>query len=58
MQLKPAPLRIDKPTRILVDRRKAVGDLLMITPVLRELRRRYPEAFIDRKSTRLNSSHT
>ena len=46
MQLKPAPLKIDKPTRILVDRRKAVGDVLMITPVLRELRRRYSDAFI------------
>ena len=41
MQLKPAPLKINQPTRILVDRRKAVGDLLMITPVLRELRKRY-----------------
>ena len=46
MQLKPAPLKIDAPTRILVDRRKAVGDLLMITPVLRELRKRYNEAYI------------
>lgn len=46
MQLKPAPLKIDVPTRILVDRRKAVGDLLMITPVLRELRKRYPEAYV------------
>lgn len=46
MQLKPAPLKIDKPTRILVDRRKAVGDVLMITPVLRELRKRYPDAFL------------
>ena len=41
MSMKPSPLKIDKPTRILVDRRKAVGDLLMITPVLRELRKRY-----------------
>ena len=40
-QLKPASLQIDKPARILVDRRKAVGDVIMITPVLRELRRRY-----------------
>jgi ADP-heptose:LPS heptosyltransferase len=47
MQLKPAPLKIDKPARILVDRRKAIGDLLMITPVLRELRSRYgADAFI------------
>ena len=47
MQLKPAPLQIDRPTRILVDRRKAVGDVIMITPVLRELRRRYgSDAFI------------
>lgn len=47
MQLKPAKLQIDDPTRILVDRRKAVGDVIMITPVLRELRHRYgPDAFI------------
>ena len=46
MSLKPATLKIDKPTRILVDRRKAVGDVVMITPVLRELRKRYPDAFI------------
>ena len=47
MQLKPAPLKIDQPCRILVDRRKAVGDVIMITPVLRELRKRYgDEAYI------------
>jgi ADP-heptose:LPS heptosyltransferase len=47
MQLKPAKLQIDRPIRILVDRRKAVGDVIMITPVLRELRKRYgPDAFI------------
>ena len=33
-------------TRILVDRRRALGDLVMITPVLRELRRRYPDAWL------------
>lgn len=34
-------------TRILVDRRKALGDVLMITPVLHELRQRYGKlAFI------------
>lgn len=43
----PASLKIDRPVRILVDRRKAVGDVLMITPVLRELRKRYgPDAYI------------
>ncbi len=47
MQLKPAKLQIDKPTRILVDRRKAVGDVIMITPLLRELRSRWgSDAFI------------
>lgn len=47
MQLKPAKLQIDRPIRILVDRRKAVGDVIMITPVLRELRKRYgSSAFI------------
>lgn len=35
------------PPRILVDRRKAVGDLVMVTPVLHELRRRYPDAHIE-----------
>jgi ADP-heptose:LPS heptosyltransferase len=45
--MKPATLKIDQPCRILVDRRKAVGDVLMVTPVLRELRKRYgKEAFI------------
>jgi len=39
-------LTVDKPTRILVDRRKALGDLIMITPVLHELRRRYPDGYI------------
>lgn len=33
-------------TRICVDRRKAVGDVIMITPVLRELRKRYEDALI------------
>jgi ADP-heptose:LPS heptosyltransferase len=33
-------------TRILVDRRAALGDVVMITPVLRELRRRHPASFI------------
>ena len=33
-------------TRILVDRRRALGDLVMITPVLRELRRKHPDAFL------------
>lgn len=43
---KPAPLRKDHQTRILVDRRAALGDVVMITPVLRELRRRYPESWL------------
>lgn len=38
---KPAALYDLKMQRILVDRRKALGDVLMITPVLHELRRRY-----------------
>jgi len=37
----PAPLHDLKMQRILIDRRKALGDVLMITPVLHELRRRY-----------------
>ena len=31
---------------ILLDRRAALGDVIMTTPVIRELRRRYPEAHI------------
>jgi ADP-heptose:LPS heptosyltransferase len=42
--MQPAILQIDRPVRVLVDRRKAVGDVLMITPVLRELRRRYGDS--------------
>jgi ADP-heptose:LPS heptosyltransferase len=37
----PAPYHDLKMSRILIDRRKALGDVLMITPVLKELRRRY-----------------
>ncbi len=33
-------------TRILVDRRRALGDLVMITPVLRELRKQHPGAWL------------
>jgi ADP-heptose:LPS heptosyltransferase len=45
--MQPAPLKITDPVRILVDRRKAVGDVVMITPLLRELRKRYgPDAYI------------
>jgi ADP-heptose:LPS heptosyltransferase len=45
--VKPAEFLDLRMARILVDRRKALGDVLMITPVLRELRRRYGKlAFI------------
>ena len=40
-EYQPAPLYDLKMQRILVDRRKALGDVLMITPVLHELRQRY-----------------
>jgi ADP-heptose:LPS heptosyltransferase len=43
---KPAPLRKDHKKMILLDRRAALGDVIMTTPVIRELRRRYPEAHI------------
>ena len=43
---KPAPYKGNHQTRILIDRRRALGDLIMITPVLRELRRRHPDGFI------------
>ena len=43
---KPAPYKGGHQTRILIDRRAALGDLVMITPVLREMRKRYPEAWI------------
>jgi heptosyltransferase III len=42
----PGSYVLDQPQRILVDRRKALGDLIMITPVMRELRKRYPRAWI------------
>ena len=42
----PGQYVLDRPQRVLVDRRKALGDLIMITPVMRELRRRYPDAWI------------
>lgn len=52
----PAPLRIDQPIRILVDRRRALGDVIMITPVLRELRRRYGQlAFIQVVTDEVNA---
>ena len=43
---KPAEFTGNHQTRILIDRRAALGDLVMITPVLREVRRRHPSAFI------------
>jgi len=43
---KKAEYRGGHQTRILVDRRRALGDLVMITPVLRELRRRHPDAWL------------
>lgn len=43
---KPSEYKGGHQTRILVDRRRALGDLVMITPVIRELRRRYPDAWL------------
>lgn len=43
---KPVEYTGNHQTRILIDRRAALGDLVMITPVLREVRRRHPSAFI------------
>jgi ADP-heptose:LPS heptosyltransferase len=43
---KPAPYKGGHQTRVLIDRRAALGDLVMITPVLREMRKRYPEAWM------------
>ena len=43
---KPAQFEGGHQTRILVDRRAALGDLVMITPVIRELRRRHPGAWL------------
>jgi ADP-heptose:LPS heptosyltransferase len=42
----PAEFHEDHQIRILVDRRMALGDVIMTTPVLRELRRRHPTAWI------------
>ena len=48
-------------TRILVDRRMALGDVIMITPVLRELRRRHPGSWIqvatDKPEALANNPH-
>jgi ADP-heptose:LPS heptosyltransferase len=43
---KPSDFKNNHRTQILVDRRKALGDVVMITPVIRELRRRYANAEI------------
>jgi ADP-heptose:LPS heptosyltransferase len=43
---KPAEYKPKHRVRILVDRRMALGDVIMITPVLRELRKRYPDAWL------------
>ena len=42
----PADFKQTHQSRILIDRRMALGDVIMITPVVREFRKRYPEAFI------------
>lgn len=46
MSHKPTEYKGGHQTRILIDRRRALGDLVMITPVVRELRRRYPDAWL------------
>ena len=38
---------IERPTQILVRRRAALGDAIMSTGVVRELKRRYPNSDID-----------
>lgn len=43
---KPAQFQGGHKTRVLIDRRAALGDLVMITPVVREMRRRHPDAWI------------
>lgn len=43
---KPAEYRPKHQVRILIDRRMALGDVIMITPVIRELRSRHPRAWI------------
>lgn len=46
MSNQPAKFQSNRQTRILIDRRRALGDLVMITPVIRELRRRYPDCWL------------
>jgi ADP-heptose:LPS heptosyltransferase len=43
---KPAEYKPHHRERILIDRRMALGDVIMITPVIREFRRRYPDSWI------------
>src|SRR2546426_7645775 len=45
------------PRNILIIEISEMGCLVLAYPMLEALRRRYPEAILDRKSTRLNSSH-
>jgi ADP-heptose:LPS heptosyltransferase len=42
----PADFKQTHQSRILIDRRMALGDVIMVTPVVREFRKRYPDAFI------------
>jgi len=46
MSRQPAKFQSNHHTRILIDRRRALGDLIMITPVLREMRKRYPDGWL------------
>lgn len=46
MSHKPTEYKGGHQTRILIDRRRALGDLVMVTPVIREMRRRYPDAWL------------
>ena len=43
--------------KILIIQTAFLGDLILTTSYIREVAKKYPDAEIDRKSTRLNSSH-
>ncbi len=55
-EMPPAPIQLPEKARILVVKLAALGDLLLATPALRALRRRYPHARLDVLTTEQSAS--